>query len=382
MAEQRTGRTEPEPTAGTEHSTRGAYVSGEEFTRDTNYIEDRVVADVAAVRAAPVEAPSKVGDPRRAGLTEGAQAWPVEPGRYRLVAARACPWAHRSVIVRRLLGLEGAISLAMPGPTHDVRSWTFDLDPGGRDPVLGTERLQEHYFERFPGYPRGITVPALVDVPSGAVVTNDYPQLTFDLSTQWTAHHREGAPDLAPRELVDDMLPVIERIFTEVNNGVYRAGFAGSQRAYERAYARLFDALDWLEERLADRRYLMGEAVTEADVRLFTTLVRFDPVYHGHFKCNRNKLTEMPNLWGYARDLFQTPGFGDTVDFDQIKRHYYVVHEDVNPTQVVPAGPDLGNWLSEHGRGRLGGTPFGRGTAPGPVAPEERPTGANPLYGR
>ncbi|GAB4005925.1 hypothetical protein GCM10029992_55180 [Glycomyces albus] len=150
-------------------------------------------------------------------------------------------------------------------------------------------------------------MPALADVPSGAVVTNNYPQLTFDLSTQWAAHHREGAPNLVPDELVDDMIPVIERIFTDVNNGVYRAGFAGSQRAYEKGYRRLFEALDWIEERLADRRYLMGESITEADVRLFTTLVRFDPVYHGHFKCNRNKLTEMPNLWAYARDLFQTP---------------------------------------------------------------------------
>jgi len=369
-------------TAETAHSTKGAYVSGEEFTRDTNYIEDRVVADVEAVRAAPRAASAKIGDPRTTGLTEGAEAWPVEPDRYRLVAARACPWAHRSIIVRRLLGLEDVISLATPGPVHDVRSWTFDLSPDGRDPVLGTERLQEHYFKRFPGYPRGITVPALVDIPSGGVVTNNYPQLTFDLSTQWTAFHREGAPNLLPADLIDDMLPVIERIFNEVNNGVYRAGFAGSQRAYELAYKRLFKALDWLEERLADRRYLMGDNLTEADVRLFTTLVRFDPVYHGHFKCNRNKLTEMPNLWGYARDLFQTPGFGDTVDFDQIKRHYYVVHEDVNPTQIVPAGPNLENWLSGHGREKLGGTPFGTGTAPGLIAVEEIPPGANPLYQR
>ena len=370
----------PQKTYETEHSTKGAYVTGEEFTRDTNYIEDRVVADVDAVTSAPQEEPSSIGDPRAAGLTAGAQAWPVEPGRYRLVAARACPWAHRSIIVRRLLGLEGVISLATPGPVHDVRSWTFDLTADGRDPVLGTERLQENYFKRFPDYPRGITVPALVDVPSGAVVTNNYPQLTLDFSTQWKAYHREGAPNLLPEELIDEMLPVIKRVFTEVNNGVYRAGFAGSQRAYEEAYDRLFTALDWLEERLTDRRYLMGEHITEADVRLFTTLVRFDAVYHGHFKCNRNKLTEMPNLWGYARDLFQTPGFGDTVDFDQIKAHYYVVHEDINPTQVVPAGPDLQNWLSEHGREELGGSPFGAGTAPGPIAAEEQPPGANPLY--
>lgn len=369
-------------TVGTEHSTAGAYVTGEEFTRDTNYIEDRVVADVGAVTAAPREEGSTIGDPRLAGLTEGADAWPVEPARYRLVAARACPWAHRSIIVRRLLGLEDVISLAAPGPVHDVRSWTFDLTEDGRDPVLGTERLQENYFARFPDYPRGITVPALVDVPSGGVVTNNYPQLTFDLSTQWRAHHRAGAPDLIPDEQIEEMLPVIKRIFTEVNNGVYRCGFAGSQRAYEEAYDRLFAALDWLEDRLADRRYLMGETITEADVRLFTTLVRFDAVYHGHFKGNRNKLTEMPNLWAYARDLFQTPGFGDTVDFDQIKRHYYVVHEDVNPTQIVPKGPELAGWLTAHGREELGGSPFGAGTAPGPVAPDERPPGANPLYGQ
>ncbi|MGQ7786841.1 glutathione S-transferase family protein [Nesterenkonia sp. K-15-9-6] len=373
---------DPQPTAGTEHSTAGAYVTGEEFTRDTNYIEDRVVADVDAVRAAAKEESSTIGDPRIAGLTEGAEAWPVEAGRYRLVAARACPWAHRSIIVRRLLGLEDVISLATPGPVHDVRSWTFDLTEDGRDPVLGTERLQENYFARFPDYPRGITVPALVDIPSGGVVTNNYPQLTFDLSTQWRAHHREGAPDLIPTDLIQDMLPVIKRIFTEVNNGVYRCGFAGSQRAYSEAYDRLFTALDWLEDRLADRRYLMGEHITEADVRLFTTLVRFDPVYHGHFKCNRTKLTEMPNLWAYARDLFQTPGFGDTVDFDQIKRHYYVVHEDVNPTQIVPEGPELGSWLSAHGRERLGGSPFPEGaTAPSPLAAEEIPPGANPLHG-
>jgi putative glutathione S-transferase len=147
------------------------------------------------------------------------------------------------------------------------------------------------------------------------------------------------------------MEEVMQRVFTEVNNGVYRCGFAGSQESYEAAYDRLWTAMDWLEDRLADRRYLMGDAITEADVRLFTTLARFDAVYHGHFKCNRNKLTEMPNLWGYARDLFQLPGFGETIDFDQIKAHYYVVHTDINPTQIVPAGPDPAVWHTPHGRG-------------------------------
>ena len=354
-----------------EFSTKGAYVTGGEFSRDTNYIEDRIVADPDAIRAMPAPPKSKVGS-LGAGLTEGAEAWPVEPGRYRLVAARACPWANRTVIVRRLLGLEDAISLALPGPVHDVRSWTFDLDEGGRDPVLGTERVQENYFKRFPDYPRGITVPAIVDVPTGGVVTNDYPQITLDFSTQWREFHREGAPDLLREHQLDEMWDVMTRVLTEVNNGVYRCGFAGSQQAYDDAYDRLWTAMDWLEERLASRRFLMGETITEADVRLFTTLARFDPVYHGHFKCNRQKLTEMPNLWGYARDLFQTPGFGDTIDFLQIKQHYYITHEDVNPTRIMPAGPDLANWLDEHDRASLGGSPFGDGTPPSPVRESER----------
>jgi putative glutathione S-transferase len=339
------------------HSTRGSYVTGGDFNRDTNYIEDRITRE---------------GTPGPNGET----GWPVAPGRYRLIAARACPWANRAVIVRRLLGLEDVISLGQPGPTHDARSWTFDLDPDGRDPVLGIERLQEAYFRRFADYPRGITVPAMVDVASGAVVTNDFPRITLDFSTEWTEFHRPGAPQLYPKYLREEIDSVSRRIFTEVNNGVYRCGFAGSQEAYDAAYNRLWTAMDWLEERLSTRRYLVGDSITEADVRLFTTLARFDAVYHGHFKCNRNKLSEMPVLWAYARDLFQTPGFGDTTDFVQIKQHYYVVHEDINPTGVVPAGPDLSGWLAPHGRDSLGGRPFGEGTPPGPVkAGEEVATG-------
>ncbi|MGY1823258.1 glutathione S-transferase family protein [Geodermatophilus sp. SYSU D00079] len=323
------------------------YVTGGEYQRDSNYITDRITAD-------------------------GSGGWPVEADRYRLVVARACPWANRAVIVRRLLGLEKVISMGMCGPTHDERSWTFDLDPGGRDPVLGYERLQEAFLARFPDYDRGITVPAIVDVPTGQVVTNDFAQMTLDLSTEWTAFHRDGAPDLYPEHLREEMDEVMQRVYTEVNNGVYRCGFAGDQAAYDAAYDRLFTALDWLSDRLAGRRFLMGDTITEADVRLFTTLARFDAVYHGHFKCNRQKLSEMPVLWAYARDLFQTPGFGDTIDFPQVKEHYYVVHADINPTGVIPQGPDTSNWLTPHGREELGGAPFGEGTPPGPVAEGEQ----------
>ena len=304
---------------------------------------------------------------------DGRDGFPVEPGRYRLVVSRACPWATRATIVRRLLGLEGVISLGVCGPTHDKRSWRFDLDPGGVDPVLGMERLQQAYFARDPEYSRGITVPAIVDVRTGAVVTNDFPRMTLDLSTEWTQFHRPGAPDLYPEHLRAQIDEINDVVYRDVNNGVYRCGFAASQEAYDSSFAALFDRLDRLGDRLRDRRYLVGDCITEADVRLFTTLARFDVVYHGHFKCNRHKLTEMPVLWAYARDLFQTPGFGDTTDFVQIKEHYYKVHTGINPTGIVPDGPDLAGWFSPHGRESLGGRPFGDGTAPpGPPVDEMR----------
>jgi len=316
------------------------------FERDSRYITARITRD-------------------------GRDGFPVEPGRYRLVVARACPWATRATIVRRLLGLESAISLGVCGPTHDERSWTFDLDPGGVDPVLGIERIQQAYLARDPDYPRGITVPAMVDVATGAVVTNDFPQMTLDFSTQWTEFHRPGAPDLYPTDRRDEIDEVNHRVYSEVNNGVYRCGFAGSQDAYDAAYDRLFAGLDWLGDRLTGQRYLVGDTITEADVRLFTTLARFDAVYHGHFKCNRSKLTELPALWAYARDLFQTPGFGDTTDFVQIKQHYYVVHTGINPTQIVPDGPDLTGWFTPHDRESRGVRPFGDCTPPpGPPVDE------------
>jgi putative glutathione S-transferase len=299
---------------------------GGEFVRQANRFTDRITAD-------------------------GSSGWKAEPGRYRLVVSLACPWAHRSVIVRELLGLQDAISLAVVDPIRDEKGWRFTLDEGGRDPVLDLEYLSQAYLATDPEFTGRVTVPSIVDVESGRVVTNDYPRITLDLSTEWRRYHRADAPDLYPEALRAEIDEVIEPIFRNVNNGVYRAGFASTQEAYDEAFDALFAELDRLSARLADRRYLLGDRLTEADVRLFTTLVRFDAVYHGHFKCNRNKLTELPVLWAYARDLFQTPGFGETVDFDHIKRHYYGTHEMINPTRIVPRGPDLSGWSEPHGRG-------------------------------
>ncbi|MEV5933387.1 glutathione S-transferase family protein [Streptomyces sp. NPDC093250] len=310
---------------------------------------------------------------------DGRDGWPVAAGRYRLVVSRACPWASRALVSRRLLGLEDALSLAVADPVQDDRSWRFTLDPEGRDPVLGIRYLSEAYDRRETDYPGGVSVPAIVDIPSGRLVTNDYQQITLDLATEWTSLHREGAPDLYPRALRDEIDTVMDDVFRDVNNGVYRAGFATGQDEYEEAYAALFRRLELLARRLEGQRYLVGDTITEADIRLFTTLVRFDAVYHGHFKCNRWKLAENGVLWAYARDLYQTPGFGDTVDFDHIKRHYYRVHTGINPSGIVPGGPDLSGWTAPHHREELGGRPFGDGTPPKPVADgEEVPARGRP----
>ena len=319
-----------------------------EFVRDTKYLDGRITA----------------------GGHNGT--FPVEAGRYRLVVARGCPWANRAMIVRRLMGLESALSMGICGPEHDWRSWTFDLDPGEVDPVLGIHWLREAYEKAVPGYDRGVTVPAIVEIEAGAVVTSDFRQIPLDLEQEWAAFHRPGAPDLYPEQLRDEIEEISEPVYTDVNNGVYACGFASSQAAYDKAYGKLFARLDWLSERLTTRRYLVGETITEADVRLWPTLARFDAVYHGHFKCNRNKLAEMPVLWAYARDLYQTPGFGDTIDFAQTKQHYYRVHTNLNPSGIVPDGPDESGWLKPHRRAELGGRPFGDGTPPPPPPPAER----------
>ncbi len=299
------------------------------FHRQSNRFTDRITADS---QAAPGDGPDAAGR------------WPVEAGRYRLVVSLACPWAHRSIIDRQLLGLQDAISLAVVDPIRDERGWRFTLDPDGVDPVLGARFLSQAYLRTDPDFSERVTVPTIIDTITRRVVSNDYPQISLDLSTQWRRLQAPGAPELLPDAQRAEMDVLMDRIFHDVNNGVYQCGFATGQAAYERAYMALWNRLDLLEERLRSRRFLMGEAITEADVRLFTTLVRFDAVYHGHFKCNRNKLTEMPSLWRYARELYSIPGFGSTVDFDHIKAHYYRTHTTINPTGIVPLGPDPAVW--------------------------------------
>jgi putative glutathione S-transferase len=292
---------------------------------------------------------------RDRNTADGSSGFRAEPGRYHLYVSLACPWAHRAIIVRRLLGLEDVISMSVVDPIRDERGWAFREGEGhGPDPVCGFQLLSEPYLLTDPAYTGRFTVPCIWDRVEQRLVTNNYPDITIDFETQFRAFHRPGAPDLYPEALRGEIDEVNALVFEDVNNGVYRAGFATRQAAYEKAFDALFARLDWLEERLSRQRYLVGDTITEPDVRLFTTLVRFDAVYQVHFKCNREKLTELPALWGYARDLFQTPGFGDTIDFDHIKRHYYMTHDQINPTRIVPTGP-LVDWGAPHDRERLGG---------------------------
>ena len=284
---------------------------------------------------------------------DGSSGFPAEPDRYHLYVSLACPWAHRAIIVRRLLGLEPVVSMSVVDPIRDARGWAFrDGEGHGPDPVCNFEFLSEAYLRTDPAFTGRYTVPCIWDRGAGRLVTNNYPDITIDFETQFAAYHRPGAPSLYPEPLRDGIDAVNEVIYADINNGVYQAGFATSQQAYEDAVDRLFTRLDWVEARLAQQRYLVGTQLTEADIRLFTTLVRFDSVYFGHFKCNLRRLVDYQHLWGYARDLFQRPGFGETVNFDHIKRHYYMTHDHINPTRIVPKGPIV-DWAAPHDRARL-----------------------------
>jgi putative glutathione S-transferase len=284
---------------------------------------------------------------------------PVEAGRYRLLWSPACPWAHRSVIARKVLGLEDAISLGTVSPMRPILprvDWEFSLDENGVDPVLGIRYISEIYKKADPDYTGRPTVPVMVDLKNQQAVNNDYFKLTNYFETVWRAFHKENAPDLYPEHLRKEIDALNDVIFQDVNNGVYICGFAHSQEAYENAYDQLFKRLDELEQRLSNKRFLLGDYITDTDIRLYTTLVRFDAAYYTKFNTNRNLIREFPHLWGYARDLYQTPGFGDTTDFDAIKRHYHLsitINPNKDEEKILPKGPELSVWNSKHDRQRL-----------------------------
>lgn len=281
---------------------------------------------------------------------------PVEPGRYRLIWSAACPWATRSAIVIGLLGLENVISIGKVDPLRPAKEeadWAFTLDDGNVDPVLGTHELSESYFKANPDYDGRPTVPAVVDVNSGKVVNNNYFKLTNYFEVEWKEYQKPDAPELYPEELRDDIDALSNIIFHDVNNGVYKAGFAESQAAYEAAYDRLFYRLDWLEERLSKQRFLFGNQLTDSDVRLYTTLARFDTAYYDKFLCNKKRLRDYDNLWNYAKDLYSIPAFSDATEFDAIKLHYHISgHLGGTSTkfQVLPKGPDQTAWLKPNDR--------------------------------
>jgi putative glutathione S-transferase len=281
---------------------------------------------------------------------DGSGDFPAGPGRYHLYVSLACPWACRIVIVRRLKRLEQVIGMTVVDPVRDERGWAFTDGPGhSSDPVNGFRFLREAYLASDPDYDERVTVPVLWDKETGRIVSNSDDDLMRMLGREFDAYG-DPSVELAPAALLPEIDRLNALLYDTVNNGVYQAGFATTQAAYEAAVYRLFDTLDQLETRLSRSRYLFGETPVETDWRLFVTLIRFDPVYHGHFKCNLRRLKEYPNLWGYMKDLYQRPGIAATVDFDHIKRHYYVTHDDINPTQVVPVGPEE-DLFSPHGRG-------------------------------
>lgn len=283
----------------------------------------------------------------------GEGGFPAASGRYHLYVSYACPWAHRTLIVRGLKGLEAHIGVSVVHPDMLEDGWTFSTDfPGAtRDTLMGLPFLRDVYLRADPRATTKVTVPVLWDRERGTIVNNESSEIIRMMTSAWDGITGNRL-DLWPEALREALEPVNDRIYRTVNNGVYRAGFATTQRAYDRAVRELFETLDWLEERLSGRRYLMGDRLTEADIRLFTTLIRFDTVYHGHFKCNRRKLIEFPALWAYTRDLYQTPGVAPTVHLDHIARHYYHSHRGINPTGIVPIGPDL-DLMAPHGRERL-----------------------------
>jgi len=279
---------------------------------------------------------------------DGSTPFRPEAGRYHLFVSLACPWAHRTLIVRALKGLEGVIGVTVVDPLMREQGWTFP-EP---DPITGSTRLYEVYAKAKPDYTGRVTVPVLWDKHTGTIVNNESAEIIRMLNREFDAFG-DPSVDLYPADLAEEIDRLNAFVYDRINNGVYKAGFATSQEKYEQAFDALFAALDELDGRLATQRYLFGERRTEADWRLFTTLVRFDAVYVGHFKCNLRRIADYPNLSGYLRDLYQVPGVAATVNFAHIKRHYYASHTMINPTGIVPKGPAL-DLDAPHDRARLG----------------------------
>ena len=277
----------------------------------------------------------------------------AESGRYHLYVSYACPWAHRTLIFRKLKGLEGHIDVSVVHPDMLGDGWTFATDfPGTTgDTLFGLPFLRDIYTRAVSDISGRVTVPILWDKATGRIVSNESSEIIrmFNAAFDGLTGNKD---DYWPEDLRDAIEPVNARIYDTVNNGVYKAGFATSQSAYDKAVRALFDSLDWLEDRLSRNRYLMGDRLTEADLRLFPTLIRFDPVYHGHFKCNRRRIVDYPNLWAYTRDIYQWPGIAETVHVDHFVRHYHFSHETINPHRIVPIGPLL-DYSAPHHRDRL-----------------------------
>jgi putative glutathione S-transferase len=271
----------------------------------------------------------------------GSDEFPAEADRYHLYVSLACPWAHRALIFRRLKKLESLTSVSVVSPIMLEHGWTFDIDQGSSgDPLHNAKYLHELYTRNQHDYSGRVTVPVLWDKKQQRIVNNESADIIRQFNGAF-ADLAEKTLDYYPESLQADIDAINDEIYNKVNNGVYRCGFATTQQAYEDAYDALFSALDTIENQLGTQRFLCGDTISEADWRLFTTLIRFDAVYHGHFKCNRQRLEDYPHLSNYLRHLYQWPGVADTVDFSHIKRHYYVSHPMINPTQVVPVGPDI-----------------------------------------
>jgi putative glutathione S-transferase len=283
---------------------------------------------------------------------DGSSGYKAEAGRYHLIISLACPWAHRALIVRRLKGLEQAVTLSIVDPDMGDQGWVFSDYPGSiPDPLFGADKLFEIYTHADPAFSGRVTVPVLWDRERATIVNNESSEIIRMFNSAFVGVATDE-PDLCPKALRPEIDAVNERVFTDINNGVYRTGFATAQAAYEEAFDQLFAALDWVEARLAETRYLCGDAITEADWRLFTTLVRFDPVYVGHFKCNLRRIADYPNLSNYLRELYQVPGVAETCDFEHIKGHYFGSHTSINPTRIVPKGPEM-DLSAPHDRDRL-----------------------------